>query len=435
MSAASSTRDAKRRSSSKRRSSGTSDLRKENPLWSKSDFICRYKCTNSLPDVPQQPKLLQYPFDPMRYVRRGPSGTALEKAYSQSAPILAEPDLGVPIDLIDPEQYTVTGEEPQLHELDLELIEGQSSLELKKAERGAPMPWFLATYYVDPLAATEYRGELNSRLEDEDMLSPTVQRAVQNEDSVDARIGIVEDSFAEAAAMVAGQLRHPQKKGVTAVAVTPLLPDVDRWGIDLVHAAFDEPPPTVLPARQSKDGATIVVGGRPIIQGLSSEYEQWMAYLVPTSKRKANDGEVDAPAEEEGKPTEYRRLRSYTFTNVADTDEKKKEAGKTNLIYRPDGEGPYLYKNPDNYFRLKKRVRTDETDETAADRDSLLVLRHDPTEDDMEQAATKRQEIDDDQDDPFGDLGEEADAGESAESATDEQQQTQVAAADDGDDL
>ena len=96
-----------------------------NPLRAKSDFICRYKCTNNLPDVPQ-PKLLQYPFDPMRYIQRGPS-TALEESYSQTAPILAEPDLGVPIDLIDPEPYTVTGQEPPLNELDQELIEGREA--------------------------------------------------------------------------------------------------------------------------------------------------------------------------------------------------------------------------------------------------------------------------------------------------------------------
>ena len=71
----SSKRSRKSRSS---RSSGAADMRKLNPLRAKSDFICRYKCTNNLPDVPQPPKLLQYPFDPMRYIRRGPSTTALE---------------------------------------------------------------------------------------------------------------------------------------------------------------------------------------------------------------------------------------------------------------------------------------------------------------------------------------------------------------------
>ena len=460
-----SSRDPKRRPSSSRSSkhhrssaSGGGESRRDNPLRAKSDFICRYKCTNTLPDVPQDPKLLQYPFDPMRYIRRGPSGSALEKAYSQSAPILAEPDLGVPIDLIDPEQYTVTGQEPQLHELDLELIEGQSSLEEKKEERGAPMPWFLATYYVDPLAAKEARGELNDMGNwEDDMLSPNIQRTVKNEDSVDARIGIVEDSFAEAAAMAPGKLQHATKKGVTAVEVTPLLPDVDRWGIALVHAAFDEQPPGALPARQAKDGAQIVKGGRPIIQGLSSENEQWMAYLVPTSKRKAGEDEsegaaaeadAEADAEVDGKPIEYRRLRSYTFANVADTEAKKKEAGKTNLIYRTEESGPYLYKNLDNYFRLKKRVRTDETDETAADRDSLLVLRHDPTEEEIEEFSDKRKEIDDDQEEEdFGDddIGEEASAGESQSGAAegdgegdtvkDEQQDTEVAAAEEGDDL
>ena len=53
-------------------------------------------------------------------------------AIVQGAPVAtgsvtAADDLGVPIDLIDPEQYTVTGQEPPLNELDRELIEGQEA--------------------------------------------------------------------------------------------------------------------------------------------------------------------------------------------------------------------------------------------------------------------------------------------------------------------
>ena len=396
---------------------------KANPLRAKSDFICRYKCTNNLPDVPQEPKILQYPFDPMRYIRRGPTGSALEKAYSQSQPILAEPDLGVPIDLIDPGQYTVTGQEPALNAADLELIEGQKSLEEEKEVRGAPMPWFLATYYVDPLAAKEARGEIGAMAMPGEDFTAVDAVTAKSEDSIDSRINVIEDTFADAAQMAARTLKHPTKKGVVAVEVTPLLPDVERWGTDTVHFAFDEPPPTALPERQAKDGSQIVAGGRPIIQGLSSENEMWMAYLVPTDKRKAAEAELEAEAEgaegAEENPTEYRRLRSYTFTNVADTDEKKREAGKTNSIYR-DGDGPYLYKNMVNYFRLKKRVRTDDTDVEAADRDSLLVTRHDPTEADIDEAAGKRAEIDDegddDEGDDFGEIGEDnGEAGEDGE--------------------
>ena len=173
-----------------------------------------------------------------------------------------------------------------------------------------------------------------------------------------------------------------------------------------------------------------------------------MAYLTPTEKRKAAEAELEAEAEgAEEKPTEYRRLRSYTFTNVADTEVKKKEAGKTNAIYR-EGDGPYLYKNMVNYFRLKKRVRTDDTDVEAADRDSLLVTRHDPTEADIEEAAGKRAEIDDEGDDDdgedFGEIGEDGgeaeEDGETTPSGLDTVKEDQEggeaeAAGDDADDL
>ena len=41
----------------------------------------------------------------MRYIRRGPSASSLEKAYTNTMPLLTEPDLGVPIDLVNPSVY------------------------------------------------------------------------------------------------------------------------------------------------------------------------------------------------------------------------------------------------------------------------------------------------------------------------------------------
>ena len=380
----SSKRTRKSRSS---RSSGAADMRKLNPLRAKSDFICRYKCTNNLPDVPQPPKLLQYPFDPMRYIRRGPSTTALEESYSQTAPILAEPDLGVPIDLIDPEQYTVTGQEPPLNELDRELIEGQEAK--KSSGPAAPMPWFLQTYYVDPLAKEAAK---NTTWED-DMLSPGRKEQMASEASVDTRIQIVEKTFAEAAELGASGnegLQHKQKRGVHAVEVTEFLPDVERWGVDLVHTSFDDAPPNQLSEKQAKGGVRIKEGGMPMIQGLSSETGMWMAYMVPTTKRKAEEAGAEAEAEPgAAEPVHYRRLRSYNHEDVSESDEAK----KTHLVYRPGGSGPYFYKKFASHFRLRKRLRTDEEDDTAADRDNLTVVRRDPDEEELEDAAAKREEI------------------------------------------
>ena len=66
-----------------------------------SKFINTLHYSNDLPPVPFPPKFLRYPFDPLRYVKYTP--TSLEKEYE--FPLLTEPDLGIPINLIDPNAY------------------------------------------------------------------------------------------------------------------------------------------------------------------------------------------------------------------------------------------------------------------------------------------------------------------------------------------
>ena len=56
------------------------------------------KFRNNLPDVPFDPKLLAYPFDPERHIRY--KTTSLERNYQHA--LLTEPHLGLAGDLIDP---------------------------------------------------------------------------------------------------------------------------------------------------------------------------------------------------------------------------------------------------------------------------------------------------------------------------------------------
>jgi hypothetical protein len=432
------------------------EIRKHNALRAKSDFICRYKCTNTLPDIPQEPKLLKYPFDPMRYVKREAHGTGLEKAFNRHAPILSEPDLGVPIDLLDPEQYHVTGREPRLHPKDQELIDSQKEEEKGKETRAQAMPWFISTQYVDTNVSqsrkhvSEWEG---------DMTSPkgrAYMDALQEEESIDSRLEIADRTFADAAQVDElhkdGKLVHKDKPGVTSVEVMPLLPDVSRWGLSFVLTAFDEAPPQRLTKRSARDGAEIDPAGMPIIQGLQGlgdNPEQWMAYLMPLKRKEAAaepDGSGDgdsaaassssgaaddaeegesgagaapaagaagggpAPSDESAAtdggggdgngdgdgndpPIEYRRLRSYTFEKVAMGEVRDGIAGdgrrESTLIHEDSDSGVMWYKNLDMFYRLTKRRKTEDSDNTMDDRDSLLVRRHESTEAELEEDRVK----------------------------------------------
>lgn len=78
-------------------------------LWSRTDekgLISRVKYNNTLPDFPFDPKFIVYPFDPDRYVHYKP--TSLETNHKHD--LLTEQDLGVTVDLVDSDVYTIPPE-------------------------------------------------------------------------------------------------------------------------------------------------------------------------------------------------------------------------------------------------------------------------------------------------------------------------------------
>ena len=86
----------------------------------RSDLICRVKYCNSLPDIPFDPKFLAYPFDTQRFIAYNPTG--LERNYKYE--LLTEHDLGVTIDLINPDAYHVSEhEKPAMDPADEKLLE------------------------------------------------------------------------------------------------------------------------------------------------------------------------------------------------------------------------------------------------------------------------------------------------------------------------
>ena len=214
------------------------------------------------------------------------------------------------------------------------------------------MPWFLQTCYVDSLK--EASAAKNTTWED-DMLSPGRKEQLASEASVDERIRIVEKTFAEAAELGASGSEGLQQaeEGVHAVEVTG---SCRTWSaeVDLVHTSFDDAPPNQLSENGQGRGAH--QGGHALIQGCPPR-QVWIAYLVPTTKRKA---------EEAGAGRRRRRSRGgragalsaaalHNHEIVTDSDEAK----KTHLVYRP-GDGPLPLQKFASHFRLRKRLRTDE---------------------------------------------------------------------------
>ncbi|VDK27262.1 unnamed protein product, partial [Anisakis simplex] len=76
----------------------------------KTDFLCRVKYSNTLPDIPFEAKFLPCPFTSLsRFIEYKQTG--LEKNFKFE--LLTESDLGVKIDLINPETYFVDTDSPK----------------------------------------------------------------------------------------------------------------------------------------------------------------------------------------------------------------------------------------------------------------------------------------------------------------------------------
>lgn len=75
--------------------------RRSKPGEKQKQLICRVKYSNTLPDIPFDPKFISYPFDANRFVLYNP--TSLERNFKYD--MLTEHDLGVSIDLINPDAY------------------------------------------------------------------------------------------------------------------------------------------------------------------------------------------------------------------------------------------------------------------------------------------------------------------------------------------
>lgn len=116
-------------------------------------MICRVKFNNTLPDFPYDPKFITYPFDPNRFSQYKP--TSLEKNHKHD--LLTEHDLGVNIDLIDPDiyaippEYALAGGVIPLPIEDEKLLEEETvpmSDQKRSRHHNKVVPWLKKTEYI-----------------------------------------------------------------------------------------------------------------------------------------------------------------------------------------------------------------------------------------------------------------------------------------------
>jgi RNA polymerase II-associated factor 1 len=291
-------------------------------IMKESEFLCDMKFGNALPGIPFEPKFLSYPFPKDRFKKY--QAHSLEKSFKYS--IHPEPDLGIDIDLIDPECYTVPHPRPQLPVEDERLL-AMDAPGAKPANAGKKrsrnlseirpdVPWLRKTVYMENNLYMQVHAFGSDAQFKEQQKAELQAKIAQRESSKHDRMETVRKSFVVANGKHA--LKHPSNPKLTATEIMPLLPDMERWPINFTHVAFDEDPITKDPAANTTETSTKRRRvDRAIITNVKKVQTRLVGDFLLPSKDMSAIEEGEAPADEgdtdvEGK---FRFRRQYCLNN------------------------------------------------------------------------------------------------------------------------
>lgn len=314
---------------------------------SKADFVSRVKYNNNLPDIPFDAKFIAYPFESNRFVDYKP--TTLEKNYKHE--MLTEVDLGVNIDLIDPDTYAID-HNASLDPDDEKLLEEEPvNLPDKKrtAHHNKNVSWLRRTEYI----STEYNRSRTSNEMVETKVGFNVKKKFQGTDIYkdrESQIAAIESTFDAAQRPI---LRHPTKPGVTPLEVLPVFPDFQMWAQPCAHVIFDTDPTPRGRGGPAEDEEM----SQAMIRGMvDASGDQFVAYFLPSKetirKRKRDqEGETEYTEEEE---YEYKMAREYNW-NVKNKATKGYEENYF-FVFR-EGEGVFYDELVTRVHLSKRRAR------------------------------------------------------------------------------
>ncbi|CAF1146691.1 unnamed protein product [Rotaria magnacalcarata] len=308
----------------------------------RSDLVCRVRYTNVLPDLPFDPKFLRYPFSQDRFVRYKP--TSLEKNYRWD--LLTEHDVGVEIDLINPDAYATNR---KLTEEDEKLLEEEtaSPANLKRSLLNQrSVPWLRKTEYI----STE-QSSIKSSLKLGEVRSSSVKEKLR-EDSLkyltkDRLLQIVEEGFETAKAPLD---KHYSKPSVVKLEEWPLFPDFDNWKYPFAQVIFDDDPSrkdaTVTGQEQMEEMSQAVI--KALVDADNKEY---IGYFLPTAETRAKRArEEQEEVEDPDESYDFKLIREYNWNR-----KDKTMSGFEENYFLSVKDDSIVYNELETRVRLSKR--------------------------------------------------------------------------------
>ncbi|MED6138519.1 Protein PAF1 [Stylosanthes scabra] len=327
-----------------------SSERIENRLKKPTTFLCKMRFRNELPDPSAQPKLMAFKKDKDEYAKY--TITSLEKMYKPK--LFVEPDLGIPLDLLDLSVYNPPSVRPPLEPEDEELLRDdevatpikKGGIKRKERPTDKGVAWLVKTQYISPISMESTKQSLTEK-QAKELREMKGRNILENLNNRERQIKEIEASFEAAKSHPV----HATNKDLYPVEILPLLPDFDRYDDQFVVAAFDNAPTADSENYNKLDKSTRdahesqVSYGSKII-GNPANPEKFLAYMVPAP------GELSKDIYDENEDISYSWVREYHWDVRGDDAHDP----TTYLVSLDESEARYL-PLPTKLVLRKKRAR------------------------------------------------------------------------------
>ncbi|PKU86137.1 protein PAF1 homolog [Dendrobium catenatum] len=271
--------------------------RVENRLKKPTTFICKMKFRNELPDPTAQPKLLAMNTNKDRYTKY--TITSLEKTYKPK--LYPEPDLGIPLDLLDICVYNLPAVCPPLAPEDEELLRDtevetpikQGGIRKKERPTEKGVSWLVNTEYISSLSMDTAKTSMSEKQAKEMRQSREGRNQfLENLNSREKQIQAIEESFK------ASNLPpvHQTNRSLKPVKIMPLLPDFERYDDRFVLASFDGEPTADVEMYNKLDRSMrddhesqAIMKSFVVSSSDPTKLEKFLAYMAPAPDELSKD--------------------------------------------------------------------------------------------------------------------------------------------------
>jgi RNA polymerase II-associated factor 1 len=349
-----------------------------------SGFMCRQRFQNTLPELPFNPKLVEFPFPRDRLYSYKTSQLIENTPYKVLPP---DNELGTSLNLIDmkvfeegPDNKNINPTEPaEIDEEDKILLISNEEYERRKKRSVRPqVSWLRRTEYISNEASNKFKN--NEFSEVKMGLSIAKDTAIQSADlSVNGQIKSISRTFKIIYETDLFYIKHPTKAYLKAVEIFPVFPDFVRWPNTYSHVQYNSSPlnnnskETV----EKLDEVTSTQLSNAILKPMQNPLdpsETFLSYFQPSVetakkiilKRKHEDSDDE---EFDDEAQEYNFVRDFEY--VTNTESKSK---KIFFTFNPEQGGAFYNVIQSKLSLRKKRAKSKYAAQVEFDKPNRIEL-------------------------------------------------------------